>query len=240
MAIPEGWVVERGVAPPRASSPHPAPASFHAEVVKICGWAGWYLDRVELFMDDGSSAHYGKVGGAPKPEFDLQEGEWITEVEGRNHGEYQGGGVTFTTNLSRQYESQGSQPTSGGSFTFTAPPGQAIVGLVPCSARGGGFKGAVFEHTRASWGSLRDWAGEAAGHMGGLDAAPDAASAVTILSSMLSMLEDGGGDAVAVLPKDDFLAAVKRLKERLGEAWSKDDARSVGQCLKAYMSVGKS
>ena len=217
-------------------------------VTKICGWAGWFLDRVELFMDDGSSAHYGEVGGEAKPAFDLQEGEWITEVEGRNHGQYQGGGVTFTTNLGRQYEAKGSHflPTFLGvaplsdSVTFTAPPGQAIVGLVPCSARGGGFKGAVFEHTRASWGSLRDWAGEAAGHMGGLDAAPDAASAVTILSSMLSMLEDGGGDAVAVLPKDDFLAAVKRLKERLGEAWSKDDARSVGQCLKAYMSVGKS
>jgi hypothetical protein len=209
-------------------------------VTKICGWAGWYLDRVELFMDDGSSAHYGEVGGGAKPAFDLQEGEWITEVEGRNHGEYQGGGVTFTTNLGRQYESQGSQSTSGGSFTFTAPPGQAIVGLVPCSARGGGFKGAVFAHTRASWGSLRDWAGEAAGHMGGLDAAPDAASAVTILSLMLSMLQEGGGEAVAALPKDDFLQAVKRLKERLGEAWSKDDARSVGQCLKVYMSVEKS
>ena len=121
-------------------------------VTKICGWAGWFLDRVELFMDDGSSAHYGEVGGEAKPAFDLQEGEWITEVEGRNHGQYQGGGVTFTTNLGRQYEAKGSHflPTFLGvaplsdSVTFTAPPGQAIVGLVPCSARGGGFKGAVF------------------------------------------------------------------------------------------------
>ena len=80
-------------------------------MIKICGWAGSYLDRVELFMDDGSTVHYGNVGGEAKPDFDLQNDEWITKVEGRNYDEYQGCGVTFTTNLARTYAVQGSSAT---------------------------------------------------------------------------------------------------------------------------------
>ena len=101
------------------------------------------MDRVELFMDDGTSVPYGDVGGGAKPEFDLQDGEWITKAASYNYGEYQGGGVTFQTNLRRTYEAMGTKAEEVGALReMEAPEGQAIVGLVP--DRSGGFAEAIF------------------------------------------------------------------------------------------------
>jgi len=102
----------------------------HMAVTRVEVRAGALVDQIVFKFADGTEECYGNAGGDEQPAFELQAGELVTKVCGRQGDSLDG--IQFHTSTGRASQFYGN-PNGGAAFELVAPSGNHVVGIVRAS-----------------------------------------------------------------------------------------------------------
>jgi hypothetical protein len=113
-----------------SSNPNPIPLTSLPVIGSIALEGGYWVNEIAVTYDlptGPSTFTHGQSGGSADYAFNLQTGEFVSSISG-TYGNYINQ-LTFTTNLGQTYTYPPNPQSTGGVVTWTALPGEVLVGF---------------------------------------------------------------------------------------------------------------